>query len=132
VGDNRVSMGERMGHEVIVRDLKEGIYCSRLIVLTGNPGTDRAKGGQHGSIRPDKETGAKACSPRGELVGASLELVAYFLDTEDLTGCVVHDKPIPEGRTEVETIMQVLGLDEDIRVKELRHKPMTPKLLPSS
>ena len=132
MGDNRVSMGERMGHEVIVCDLEEGIYRSRLIVLTGHPGTDRAKGGQHGGIRPDKETGAKACSPRGELVSDSLELVAYFLDTEDLTGRVVYDKPIPEGRTEVETIMQVLGLDEDIGVKQVGHQLSTPRLRPSS
>jgi hypothetical protein len=44
----------------------------------------------------------------------------------------VYDKPISERRTEVETIMQVLGLDEDIGVKQIRHKPITPRLRPSS
>ena len=47
VGDNRVPVGERMGHEVIVRDLGESVHGRRLVVLAGSPGADLAKRGKH-------------------------------------------------------------------------------------
>jgi len=132
VGDNRVPVGERMGYEVIVRDLEESVHGRRLVVLAGGPGADLAERGQHRGVRIDEETGAAVRGPRGELIAAGLDLVADLLDTEDPARRVVRDEPIPERRTEVEAIVQVLGLDEDVGVKQIRHQTITPRLRPSS
>ena len=46
MGDNRVPVGERMGHEVIICDLEEGIHGRGLVALAGGPGADPAERGQ--------------------------------------------------------------------------------------
>ena len=79
MGDDRVSVGERMGHEVIVCELEEGIYGRRLITLADGPSADPAERGQHRGVRLDEETGAAGHGPSGEFIGAGLDLVADLL-----------------------------------------------------
>jgi hypothetical protein len=101
-------------------------------MLASGPGADPAELGQYRGVRLDEETGAAVRGPRGELIAAGLDLIADLLDTEDPACLVVRDEPIPESRTEVEAIVQVLGLDENIGVEQVRHQIVTPRLRPSS
>ena len=71
-------------------------------------------------------------SPLGQLVPNRAHLVSHLLDAEDLFRSVSSDEPIPEGRAEVETIMEVLGGDENVRVEEVGHQYSTPRLRPNS
>ena len=82
MGDNRISVGERMGHEIIICDLEEGIHGRRLIALADGPRADPAERGQNRGVRLDEETGAASHGPSGEFIGAGLDLVTDLLDTE--------------------------------------------------
>ena len=50
---------------------------------------------------------------------------------ENLVRRVVLDQPVPERRAEVEAVVEVLPLDEDVRVQEVAHQA-TPSVRPSS
>lgn len=56
--------------------------------------------------------------PVGKIVAASLQLVADLVDTGDAASCVLRDEPIPEGRAEIEPVVQVLRLNEDICIEQ--------------
>ena len=49
-----------------------------------------------------------------------------------LPGIVLGDQPVPERRTEVEPVVQVLALDEDVRVEQIGHQKPIPRLCPNS
>ena len=79
---DRVPVGQRVRHEVVVGDLEEGAHRGRLVVLTGSPSADRATLEDRG-IRLQEEAVAASGRPSGELIGAGLDFVADLLDAED-------------------------------------------------
>ena len=67
----------------------------------------------------------------GEVVSASDQLVADLLDAQ--YGAIVAPcvNPVPEGRAEVEAVVEILRLDEDVRVEQVGHQ-VTPRRSASS
>src|ERR1035441_2537421 len=57
---------------------------------------------------------------------------AHLLYAEHPAARVVGDDPIPERRTEVETVMQILRADEHIGVEEISHHMPIPRLFATS
>ena len=131
VGDDGIAVRERMRHEIIVGHLQKRIHSCRLVELRRRPGADGAKCWDDRFVRPDEEPGAALLGPIGKFVAARLDLVADFLDAENLACRVAVDQPLPERRTEIQPAMKVFCLNEDISIKQVWHQTM-PRLCPSS
>src|ERR1700730_9848644 len=131
MGHDGVTVGERVGHEVIVCYLEECVDRGGLVPLTCRPGTHRAERWQHGGIWPEKEPRAALAGPGRKLVVARVDLIADLLDAEDALCGMARDKPIPERRAEVHAIVEILRLHEYVGVEEIRHQA-TPRLWLSS
>lgn len=57
-------------------------------------------------------------------------VVGDFLDARHFSGMVPLNQPFPECRAEIESVMQVLGLNEDIRVEQIMDQLITPTSRP--
>jgi hypothetical protein len=125
-------MRQRVSHKIVISQLKKRVAGRGFVVLAGDPRADRAKGRQDRSIGLEKEARAALCRPRRQFISASFDLIANFLNAEDLANRVTGDQPIPERRTEIEPIVEVLRLDEHIGVEQIGHHTATPRLRPSS
>ena len=65
----------------------------------------------------EKKTIAPGLSPFRQFVITGTQFVGDFVDTCDLVCIVLLNQPVPEDGTEIETIVQVLGLDEYVRIE---------------
>ena len=80
----------------------------------------------HGEQRPlDVPLGVGAALP-------AARAEQRLLDAEDALGLVAGHQPVPEGRAEVETVVQVIGGDENICIQKVGHQYPTPRLRLSS
>ena len=80
-----------------------------------------AKRWQLRTIRSQKEPVATRSGPLRQLVVSGLQFVRYLLDASDLARAVLLNQPVPESGTEIEAIVQILGLDEDVSVEKNTH-----------
>jgi hypothetical protein len=60
--------------------------------------------------------------PLGKLIAANNDLVVYGLHTVDNARLVGALEPYPKARTQVETVVVVLGANENIRVEQVCHQ----------
>ena len=90
----------------------------RLVGLARGPGADAGKRGHDRIVRRKKKVATARGGPVGQIVAAGLQLIADLVDAGDAAGGVLRDEPIPERRAEIEPVMQVLRLDEDVRVEQ--------------
>jgi hypothetical protein len=126
-------MGERVSHEVVIgapEELVDGCFRERLRVCPVRKVSKRRK---HRLVRRQEETtGLYPClRPICKLVGVVTQLRADLLNAEDGAIRIRLDQLIPEGRNDVESVVLVLGLNEHISVKQVRHYS-TPSLSASS
>ena len=118
-----MDIGERLSNQVEVRNLEEGVDCRWFVRLSSHPIADIPQGDKDLGIRWEKELVAAFIRPFGEFIVPGFELVLDFFDAEHSAPHVGLDEPVPEAGTEVETVVQVLGTDEDIGVEEIGHLP---------
>jgi hypothetical protein len=116
-----MSMGKGVGYEVVVGYLKERIHGGGFVVLFSSPSADFAERRQYCGIGFQEEGSSAVRSPDGEFIVTGSDFIADLFDAEDPSGCVSLDEPIPECRTEIEAIMEILGLNEDIRIQKVGH-----------
>ncbi len=117
--DHCVPMCKRVSHQIVVGYLQERAHGSWVIALLHGPRTDRPQGGHDRSIGPQKERLPKLGCPFRQLICTGLKLVTYFVDAEDSAGCIALNYPIPEGGAKIQTIVEILRLDEDVRVQQV-------------
>lgn len=55
--------------------------------------------------------------PSRKIIATSFDFVADLLNAEDLSYVVARDQPVPESRTETQTVMKILCLDEHVGIK---------------
>lgn len=79
-------------------------------------------------MRRQEQSGPLPC-PRSEFVVPGENLVLDPFDAEDLGGVVLLIESLPECRAEVEAIMEILRLDEHIRIQQVGGH-MTPSRSP--
>lgn len=70
--------------------------------------------------------------PVRELISNGTNFVTNFLHAKQGAISISINHPMPESWAEVESIVQVLGPDEHIRVQQVGHQNATPRLLLSS
>ncbi|EXI72984.1 MAG: hypothetical protein AW07_02916 [Candidatus Accumulibacter sp. SK-11] len=90
-----------------------------------NPSADSAELCCDRDASSQKQTMATFAYPIVQLVSARGDFIRHFIDAEHATARAVVDQPVPEGRAEVQPIMQVLGLDEDFGIEQVGHN-ITP------
>ncbi len=132
MGHNGITVSEGVSYQIEVRYLEERVYRSRFVTLPGRPSADRAEGWQDSRVGFYKKPGAAPIGPRRKFIAASLDFIADFFGAQNQTRRVRRDEPLPERRTEIQTVVQVLGLNEHVGVQQVGHGTPTPKLRPSS
>jgi len=86
----------------------------------GGPATDRLETFRDRCVRLSEHAGTGS-RPGGEVVAAGLQLVEHLFDAGQIPGFEVLVKPVPERRTEVESVLEILGLNEDVGVEQVFH-----------
>lgn len=114
---DRVSQGKRVGYEVVVGDLKKRVYSRRFVFLACGPSADFAEGWEYGGVRFDEKTISTAGGPVGEFIVAGINLITDFFGAENQAASIVRNEPTPERRTEIEAVMEILGLNEDVGIQ---------------
>jgi hypothetical protein len=94
-------------------------------VLARGPDTYLAELGGGCSIGFLKKAVAVIPHPLGKLVRTCVDLSGNFIDAEYLFGMIILYYPFPESRAEIQTVMEIPGLDEHIRIEEVGHS-ITP------
>lgn len=72
-------------------------------------------------IRLQKEVISAICGPICELIGDSLNLVAYFFDAEYSSCRIALNQPVPECRAKIQSVVEVLCLNEHVGVEQVSH-----------
>ena len=116
MSDDRMSMSKRVSYEVVVSHLKKRIHGSRFVSLSSNPSADCAECWQHRGVGFNKESCSTVHNPAGKFIGPGSDFITDLFDAEDPSGCIGRNQPIPECGTEIEAIVEILGLNEDIRI----------------
>ena len=83
------------------------------------------------TYREEKPAAARS-GPCREVVFQRLYFVAHLLDAEHVAGVVLSDQPLPKSRAEVQSVVQVLRLDENVGVQQVSHQNPTPRFSASS
>ena len=125
--------GKSLRHEVVVGDLQERVHSRWLVGLAVGPGTYR--GPTPG--RPKRPAAGRSCCPAPSAHSDNSSPTAStssptFSTLKTRSDSWPDHQPIPEGRAEVETVVQVVGGNEDICVQKVGHQYPTPRLRPSS
>ena len=131
MGHDGVVSSLRLGHKVVVGYLEERAYRRGCVTLAVCPNTHVGEGRKSRGVWAKEETAATLGRPIGQLVGDGEHLVANFLNAEEGRGLVGSDQPVPECRTEIETVVKVFGRNEDVGIEEIGHQPSTPRVCPS-
>ena len=105
-------VGQRMGDKPIVSNLKKCGDSSGLIALSIRPIADSVKSAYHGVAWSKKKTIAAIPGPFRQLISTRMQFVCNLLNTGNPANLVLLNQPVPESRTEIETIMQILGLNK--------------------
>ena len=114
-----------VGDQVVVGHLQKGIDGCRFILLLRGPG---AHGGE---LRRDRRTGlheqavAVVTYPVRQLIAACGDFIGNLVVAEHATCGMVVEQPLPKGRAEIQPVVQVLGLDEHVGIKQVGHS-ITP------
>lgn len=106
---------------MIISDLQKGITSCRVKILRLNPFRNLSKRRQCGRIGFPKECLSTAFRPFGQLIVTSEQFIPNLADTEDLSIAVLPDTPLPQCRTKIKTVVQILGLNKDSGVEEAGH-----------
>lgn len=117
-----VAMNQRMGDKVVVCHLQECVYSGRIVSLPSHPSAYRPKRRKKRGVWLKEKVWPTLVRPIGKLVTARGQFVPNLLNAEDFVGRILLDQPLSEARAEVQAIVQVLRLNENIRIKEIRHQ----------
>ena len=115
---HRVPMSQCVCDKVKVGDLQECADRRRLVVLAGGPSAHRCQRWQDRRIGFQKESVAPSGCPSCEFICAGLNFITDRFSAKNQFLRVGLDQPVPERRTEIQTVMQVLGLNEDVGVQQ--------------
>ena len=121
MGYDGVAVGERMCHKIVICNLQECIDCNRLILLASGPTANTPQGGYDCRIRSKEEVIASLCSPFRKLVPSSINFCTNALNAKDTTGCIAGYEPLPKAWAKIKAVMKILGLDENIGIKQVGH-----------
>ena len=119
-----------LGHEVVVGNLQKRRDPSRFVALTVCPIAHNGQAGDHFGVRAQKKP-RPLPGPFGKFVVNRLDFITYSLDAEDPARSSLPIKPVPECGAELESVVEVLRLDEDVGVEQVR-RHTTPSLSQSS
>ena len=119
MGHDAVSARKRVSHQVVIGSLEERVDGGWFIFITGHPCADRREIRGHLLCRLEKEAVTTMSGPLGKGVVSGSQFAADTLNAEHAPLFVRHHKPVPEGRTKHESVVQILGLDEDVGVEEI-------------
>ncbi len=125
------SMGVSLSDEIIVSDLKKLADSPGFVIAAPRPGAEGCEAGKDCAVRRHEEVAMPLLRPLGEFIVASEQLISDLLYRVDLAIGVCLIYPFPECRTEVETVVEILRLDEDVRVEQVWDQ-ITPSLAASS
>src|SRR5262245_51644216 len=126
-----MTVSKGVGNQIIISYLQKCADRARLVSLTSRPIAYPAQGNEQLRIRRQEEVGASVRSPNGKLIGNRDKFISDLLDAKDSLCRIVCDQPVPKAWTKVQSIMKILRLDEYVRVKEIGHYAMTPRLRPN-
>lgn len=121
VGDDRVPKSVGMCHEVRVTPAHERVQRSLLIVLGHRPRAHKPETGKNRRGRFEEERPVALPGPCLRVVAESDEFVPNCVDAEQKLSGIRGVEPIPEGRTKIEAIVEILCLNEHVGVKKVRH-----------
>ena len=130
MGDDNKIVRQRVSDQPVVSGLKKRRNRSRLIGLARGPGAHVGEGRHHRIIGRKKEGATARGCPIGEIVAPGLQFIAHLVDAGDAASCVLGDQPFPERRAEIEPVMQVLRLNEDVRVEQEAGQSIVPTSRP--
>ena len=60
---------------------------------------------------------AGSFSPSSQSIVSSRDFISYFLDTENLPLRIAHDQPVPERRTEIQSVVKIVRRYKDIGIQ---------------
>ena len=117
VRDYGVAAGLRLGDEIIVGDLKERAHGRLRVRLAPHPAAHvcQCRNADASGRRKNPSSSFAAHPDSSSAIACSSS--PTFSAAVDVAGTMFGDQPVPERRTEVEPVMQVLGPDEDIGVE---------------
>ena len=117
MSNDSVIVCQRMSDKPVVSDLKKCGDSAGFIALSVYPIADRIKSTCYGIVWSKKKAITAISGPLRQLISAPMQFICNLFNTGNPAGLVLLDQPVPECRTEIETIMQVLGLDQNICIK---------------
>lgn len=126
MSDHRVAACERVRHEVKIRHLQKGVDSRRFVLLASDPSADLSKLSRDGGVRPVEQIVTVILHPLSQFIGSGSDFIGDFVDAANAAVCMAIDQPLPKRRAEVESVVQVLGLNEDVRVQQVGHG-VTPR-----
>lgn len=115
-----VLMRLRVRDQVILAAPQERADRPGRVPAAGRPLAHRPHAAHERRVRLTEQPGPGR-RPGREVIGPGPELVADLLDAEQPPSRVLGVDPVPECRAEIESVMQVLRLDENPRVKQVSH-----------
>lgn len=83
-------------------------------------------------IRFQEEAILNSGSPIREIILSCCKLIPHLFNAENFPTAVFLKDPFPESGAEIESVMQVLGTDENICIKKIWHQVRIPRVSPSS
>lgn len=89
-----------------------------------------AKRRQYGIIRWQKEPDTPRSGTLRQFIVPGLQFVRDLFDAHDPARTVLLNRPVLEGGAKIEAVVQIPGLDEDIRIDEIRRHPIIPASRP--
>ena len=119
----RVPVRERMSHKIVVGDLKKRVHGGWLVALPVAQVLTAAESREHRGVGLEEEPGPRAARPGRQAHRHRPSISSpTFSMLKTCLAALRCDEPVPERRAEVEAVVQVLGLDEDVGVEQVRHQ----------
>lgn len=92
-----------------------------MIVLRGCPVADRSQNRKSSGVGFEEEGRPSLGGPNSKLIGTCSDFVTDLFDTKNDSFFILINQPIPEGRAEIQPVMEVLRLDKNVCVYEIGH-----------
>jgi len=125
VRDYNMPIHQCVRHKIEVRHLQKSVYRRRLIALAHGPGAHIAETGRNARVGLQKQVLPVRAHPIGQFILARADLIRHLVDAEHAARRIVFNQPLPERWAEIQAVVKILGLNEDIGVKQIAHN-MTP------
>lgn len=131
MGDHSAIFSQRVSNQPIVCNLEKRTDGRWIIAATARPPANVVESWDNCTLWSQEKPFAPFSRPSCKLITACVKFVTDFLDTGNSTCFVLFNQPLPERRTEIEAVVQILGLYENVRIEQVGCQSTTPTSRPN-